>query len=66
MDESPITYNIPWDMRSKIIDNTKESYIIDNDKTWNKEKLQYWLSSDIVEKILIILIPRTEVANNIF
>lgn len=65
MNESPLTDKISPDMRSNVVEYTIVSYSIDSDKTWVREKFQDCLSSHIVETILVIPIPRTEVSDKI-
>lgn len=51
-------------MRSNIYENITVSYSANNEKTWDREKLQDYLTSHIVEKILAIP-PRTEVSDKV-
>lgn len=65
MDEPPFIEKIAWEVRQNISEDTTISYFIDNDKPWKREKLQSYLPSHIMQKIVAIPIPKTEVSDKI-
>lgn len=65
MDESPLIDKIPRDMTQNVVQDTTVSYFINNDKTWNRDKLEVYLPGHIIHKSLAIPIPRTKVSDKI-
>lgn len=66
MDEWPIIDKIPQDNRSNIEGTTIINYFIENDKTWKREELKFFLHSHIMDKILTIAIPMTNMSGRLF
>lgn len=51
MEDSPLIDKISQDLISQITDTTKISYLNDNKRTWNNNKLNSMLPKYIVDKI---------------